>query len=167
MPEVFTSTIVGAPAGEVWALLRDFASIGDWHPALPPCEIENGPADRVGSVRVYPLAGGHRETLVSLDDRHRKITFTFADHAAGLPVRNYLSTRTVRPVTIGNHAYVEWLSRFDCDEPDEDKTAARSVTGCSSRACGRSRTASAPPGRGRARRRNAPPSACLSRPTTG
>jgi hypothetical protein len=31
----------------------------------------------------------------------------------------------VRPVTIGNHAYVEWSSRFDCDEPDEDKTAAQ------------------------------------------
>jgi polyketide cyclase/dehydrase/lipid transport protein len=125
MPEVFTSAMVGAPAGEVWALLRDFASIGDWHPALSPCEIENGPADRVGSVRVYPLAGGHRETLVGLDDRKRTIAFTFADHAAGLPVRNYLSTMTVRPVTIGNHAYVEWSSRFDCDEPDEDKAAAQ------------------------------------------
>jgi hypothetical protein len=125
MPEVFTSTVVGAPVGEVWALLRDFASIGDWHPVLPPCEIENGPADRVGSVRVYPLAGGHRETLVGLDDRHRTITFTFADNAAGLPVRNYLSTITVRPVTIGDHAYVEWSSRFDCDEPDEAKAAAQ------------------------------------------
>jgi hypothetical protein len=125
MPEVFTSTVVGAPADAVWTVLRDFASIGDWHPALPPCEIENGPADRVGSVRVYPLAGGHRETLVSLDDRHRAIAFTFADNAAGLPVRNYLSTMTVRSVTVGNGAYVEWWSRFDCDEPDEEKTTAQ------------------------------------------
>jgi hypothetical protein len=125
MPEVFTSVVVGAPADEVWALLRDFASIGDWHPALPASVIENGPADRVGCVRVYPLAGGHRETLVGLDDQHRAIAFTFADNAAGLPVRNYSSTMTVRPVTIGNCAYVEWRSRFDCDEPDEDKTVAQ------------------------------------------
>ena len=48
-------------------MLRDFAAIGRWHPALPPCEIEGGPADRVGCVRVFPLAGDHRETLVSLD----------------------------------------------------------------------------------------------------
>jgi len=75
MPEVFTSAVVGAPAGEVWALLRDFAAIGDWHPALPPSVIGNGPA--------------------------------------------------VRAVTIGNCAYVEWWSRFDCDEPDEDKTTAQ------------------------------------------
>jgi hypothetical protein len=125
MPKVFTSAVVGAPAGEVWALLRDFAAIGDWHPALPPAEIEDGPADRVGCVRVYPLAGGHRETLVGLDDRQRTITFAFADNAAGLPVRNYLSTMTVRPVTIGNGAYIEWSSQFDCDEPDEDKATAQ------------------------------------------
>jgi hypothetical protein len=125
MPEVFTSTVVAAPVGEVWVLLRDFAAIGNWHPVLPPCEIENGPADRIGCVRVYPLAGGHRETLVSLDDHDRAIAFTFADNAAGLPVRNYLSTMTARPVTIGNHTYVEWSSRFDCDEADEDKTTGQ------------------------------------------
>ena len=60
MPQITESTVVGAPAGEVWALLRDFAASGDWHPALPPAEIEDSPADRVGYVRVYPLAGGHR-----------------------------------------------------------------------------------------------------------
>ena len=71
MPQIFTSTVVGAPVGEAWALLRDFAAIGSWHPALPPCEIEGGPADRAGCVRVFPMAGGHRETLVSLDDERR------------------------------------------------------------------------------------------------
>jgi Polyketide cyclase / dehydrase and lipid transport len=49
MPRVFTSTVAGAPVGEVWALLRDFAAIGSWHPAVPACEIEGGPADRVGA----------------------------------------------------------------------------------------------------------------------
>ena len=125
MPQIVTSTVVASPVSEVWALLRDFAAIGDWHPALPPSVIENGPADRVGCVRVYPLAGGHRETLVRLDDQHRTIAFTFADNAAGLPVRNYLSTMTVRSVTTSNGAYVEWCSRFDCDEQDEDSTTAQ------------------------------------------
>jgi Polyketide cyclase / dehydrase and lipid transport len=120
MSQVFTSTVVGAPVGEVWALLRDFAAIGNWHPALPPCKIENGPADRVGCVRVFPLAGGHRETLVSLDDKRRSIAFTFGDNAAGLPVRRYLSTMSAQPVTLSDHTYVEWVSRFDCDETDED-----------------------------------------------
>jgi hypothetical protein len=125
MPQITESTVVGATAGEVWTLLRDFAAIGDWHPALPPAEIEDGPADRVGCVRVYPLAGGHRETLVALDDQQRRIAFTFADHAAGLPVRSYTSMMTVRPVTVTGYTYVEWSSRFDCDEADEDKVTAQ------------------------------------------
>ena len=43
MPQITESTMVGAPVGEVWTLLRDFAAIGDWHPALPSAEIEDGP----------------------------------------------------------------------------------------------------------------------------
>lgn len=125
MPQVFTSTVVGAPIGEVWALLRDFAAIGNWHPALPPCEIEGGPADRVGCVRVFPLAGSHRETLVGLDDETRAIAFTFADNAGGLRVRRYLSTMTARPITLSNHTYIEWVSRFDCDESDEGAVIAQ------------------------------------------
>jgi Polyketide cyclase / dehydrase and lipid transport len=125
MPQVMESTVVSGPVGEVWALLRDFGAIGDWHPALPPAEIEDGPADRVGSVRVFPLAGGHRETLVALDDQQRRIAFTFADHAAGLPVRSYTSTITARPITVTDGTYIEWSSRFDCDEADEDKTVAQ------------------------------------------
>ena len=125
MPQVTESTVVDGPVGEVWALLRDFAAIGDWHPALPPAEIEDGPADRVGSVRVYPLAGGHRETLTGLDDQRRRIAFTFADHARqgcrSAPTRPLL---TARPVTLSNQTYVEWSSRFDCDEADEDKAIA-------------------------------------------
>ena len=50
--------------------------------------------------------------------------FTFADHAAGLPVRSYASTITVGPVTVTGHTYVKWSSRFDCDEADEDKVIA-------------------------------------------
>ena len=125
MPEVFTSAVVAAPVGEVWALLRDFGAIGSWHPALPPCEIENGPADRVGCTRVFPLAGGHRETLASLDDHRRTLMFTFADNAGGLPVRGYLSRLTARPVTVGNHTYVEWSSEFDCEEAESAKVVAQ------------------------------------------
>ena len=92
MPQVFTSTVVRRSSWRGVGLVRDFAAIGGWHPALPPCEIEGGPADRVGCVRVFPLAGDHRETLVSLDGQHRAIAFTFGDNAAGLRVRRYVST---------------------------------------------------------------------------
>ena len=125
MPQVLVSAVVGAPVAEVWALLRDFSAIGGWHPALPGCRIEDGPADRVGCARVFPLAGNHRETLVSLDDRHRTMAFTFADEGGGLPVRNYVSTMTVRPVTVSDETFIEWRAQFDCDQSAEDKVVAQ------------------------------------------
>lgn len=55
MPQIHTSTVVGAPVGQVWVLLlRDFGAIGDWHPVLPPCRIEGGLADRVGCTPRLP-----------------------------------------------------------------------------------------------------------------
>jgi hypothetical protein len=38
MPQVAESIVVGSPIGEIWALLRDFAAIGDRHPALKALE---------------------------------------------------------------------------------------------------------------------------------
>jgi hypothetical protein len=113
--------MVGSPASEVWSMMRDFAAIGDWPPALRPWLIEDEPAGRVGCVRVVPLAGDRRETLTGLDDQQRRITFTVADIAAGLPGCGYISRITARPVTVTDHTYVERSLQFDCDEADEDK----------------------------------------------
>lgn len=119
MPTVVTSTVLDAPAEEVWALLRDFAAIGSWHPYLPPPTIEDGPADRVGAVRAF---GDHRERLVALDDLDRSTRFAFVD-SGGLPVRDYVSALRVLPASGGS--LVEWTAVFDCDEADEPKVTAQ------------------------------------------
>jgi hypothetical protein len=123
MPSVMTSTVLGATAAEVWPLLRDFAAIGSWHPYLSECRIENGPADRVGSARVFPTYGNHRETLTGLDDRARTMSYVF-DDSAGLPVRDYGCVLRVVPVTDTGHAAVMWEGSFDCDAADEAKVVA-------------------------------------------
>src|SRR2546423_15334932 len=93
---ILTSTVLDAPPETVWPLLRDFAAIGDWHPFLPSVRIDDGPADRVGCVRVFPEAGGHRERLVALDDPARRIEDTL-EGTAGLPGRDYLSAQRGAP----------------------------------------------------------------------
>ncbi len=56
MVEVRRSTIIDAPIGDVWAILRDFNSHHRWHPAIAFSEIEGGdPVDAVGSVRRFRL----------------------------------------------------------------------------------------------------------------
>jgi hypothetical protein len=119
MPDVMTSTVLPAPAAQVWRLLRDFAAIASWHPYLTECRIENGPADRVGCSRVFPGYGDHRETLTGVNDRDRTISYVF-DDSAGLPVRDYRCTLGAMPVTDVDHTFVQWEARFDCDAADED-----------------------------------------------
>jgi hypothetical protein len=126
MPTITESEVLDAPAARVWALLRDFSAIGDWHPHLPPVQIEGGPADRVGATRVFPALGEHRETLLALDDLARSATWRF-DDAGGLPVRDYLSTLQVTPV--GDRSVVAWSARFDCDAADEAAVRAQVLDG--------------------------------------
>ena len=119
MPTITSSAVLDAPAEQVWSLLRDFGAIGSWHPFLPPPSIEDGPADRVGAVRVF---GDHRERLVALDDLERRTLFAFED-SGGLPVRDYVSSLRVRPAADGS--LVEWSASFDCDAADEPKVVAQ------------------------------------------
>jgi hypothetical protein len=122
MPTVMASTVLETAVGQVWTLLRDFGAISDWHPGLPPCEIEDGPADRVGAVRVFPAFGGHRERLVALDDRAHTITVAFVTNA-GLPVRDYVTAIQVSPVGAGERSIVEWSAWYDCDAVDDEHVA--------------------------------------------
>jgi Polyketide cyclase / dehydrase and lipid transport len=112
-----------APATPAWALRRDFSAIGDWRPHLPPAQIENGPADGVGATQVFPGLGGHRKTLLALDDLARSSTWRF-DDSGGLPVRDYLSTIQVTP-RVDGRSQVTRSARFDCDAADEPAVRAQ------------------------------------------
>jgi Polyketide cyclase / dehydrase and lipid transport len=124
MSSVMISTVLGAPVAQVWPLLRDFAAIASWHPYLTECQIENGPADRVGCSRVFRTYGNHRETLAGLDDQARMVSYVF-DDSAGLPVRDYGCVLRVVPVTDVDRTFVQWEARFDCDAADEDNVMAQ------------------------------------------
>ncbi|RJL30377.1 SRPBCC family protein [Bailinhaonella thermotolerans] len=122
MPEVVASTVVDAPADEVWGLLRDFGGMSRWHPAMAPSEIEGGgPADAVGCVRVFTtvLGPGHRDRLTALDDRER--TYAYTSESTRMPIRDYRARVRVLPVTEGDRAFVEWSARFDCDADVAEK----------------------------------------------
>jgi len=56
MAKIFTSSAINAPIDEVWAKIRDFNALPDWHPAIADSHIENGePSDKVGCIRNFNL----------------------------------------------------------------------------------------------------------------
>ena len=56
----YASTVIDAPADEVWAHIRDFNGLATWHSGLvTTSEIEDGKTgDQVGAVRSFTLADG-------------------------------------------------------------------------------------------------------------
>lgn len=117
MAKAYTSTVVNAPADEVWAYLRDFNDLPKWTGGIViESEIEHGlGGDQVGSVRSFKLDDGEhlRERLLSHSDIYQMYTYNF--EKTPFDVDNYHAKLRVRPVTDGSISFVEWSATFDCD----------------------------------------------------
>jgi uncharacterized protein YndB with AHSA1/START domain len=122
MARAYASIILKAPVESVWSLVRDFNGLPNWAPAVAKSKIEGGlDADVVGCVRsFYTHDGGHiRERLLALDDANYFMTYNFEKPA--FPVKNYIATLRLYPVTHGDETFAEWSAEFDEAPGDEGK----------------------------------------------
>jgi len=117
---------IDALAAQVWAVIRSFDALADWHPA-----VAASPADRAnahGSVRRLSLQGGGAvvETLDQHDDAHMTYTYRAEDGGA-LPVTGYKST--IRVAADGAGSTVEWKGDFAAAPGVEDAAAEAAMRG--------------------------------------
>jgi hypothetical protein len=120
MTQVYTSSVIAAPVDQVWAAIRNFNGLPDWHPAIAESRIEGGaPADQVGCVRAFRLKDGGfiRERLLALSDYDYSCTYSILESPMG--VENYVATLKVTPITDGGRSFAEWSAEFDCQEERE------------------------------------------------
>ncbi len=131
--KVVETITINAPASAVWAKIRNFDALKDWHPAVATSPADKGNAE--GSVRQISLKGGGAlvETLEGYDDAKKKYNYRAKDGGA-LPVTNYTSTISVSGS--GNVTTVEWRGAFyrgfpNNDPPPDknDEAAVKAVTG--------------------------------------
>ena len=125
---------IDAPADKVWAKIKDFGALKDWHPAVAESPADKGNTE--GSVRSLKLKGGGAltETLEKYDDAQKKYSYRAKDGGA-LPVTNYTSTIQVLPDGAAK-SVVEWRGAFyrgypNNDPPPEqnDEAAVKAITG--------------------------------------
>jgi len=127
MAKVYTSSVIGAPAQQVWAIVRDFNALPDWHPAIAESRIEDGlPSDKVGCVRNFTLTDGGtiREQLLMLSDFDFTCSYAILESPMG--VRNYVATLRLIPVTDGNRTFAEWTAEFDC-APEQERELVQQI----------------------------------------
>jgi carbon monoxide dehydrogenase subunit G len=116
--KVTEKVTIDAPADAVWAKVKDFAALKDWHPAVAESSASAGNSE--GSVRSLKLKGGGalEETLESYDAAKMKYAYRAKDGGA-LPVTNYSSTIFVTASGAGQ-SVVEWRGAFYRAYPNND-----------------------------------------------
>jgi hypothetical protein len=127
MAKVYVSSIIPAPAGPVWAVVRDFNGLPDWTKFVVESRIEqNMPADRIGCVRNFRLRDGGRirERLLALSDYDMSCAYAILESPMG--VENYIATLRLIPVTEGDQTFVEWTAEFDA-APDRENGLVESI----------------------------------------
>lgn len=131
--KVVETVKIDAPAAAVWARIKNFDALKDWHPAVGSSPADKGNTE--GSERKVALKGGGAlvETLERYDDAQMRYSYRSKDGGA-LPVTNYTSTITVTGE--GNTSTVEWRGAFyrgfpNNDPPPDknDEAAVKAVTG--------------------------------------
>jgi hypothetical protein len=127
MTKVYVSSMLAAPADQLWERIRDFNGLPDWHPLIANSRIENNwPADKVGCIRNFNLkdGGNIREQLLMLSDYDYTCMYSILESPLG--VSNYLATLKLTPVTDGNQTFAEWSADFDC-EPGREQALAQQI----------------------------------------
>ena len=125
--KVYTSSVIDAPAEQVWARIRDFNGLPAWTPFVAESRIEGGqPSDKIGCVRNFRLKDGGiiREQLVTLSDYDYQCSYSILESPLG--VDNYIATLKLTPVTDGNRTFAEWWAEFDC-APDRESQLSRDI----------------------------------------
>lgn len=121
MTRIFVSAVIDAPAEKVWAQVRDFNNLPEWHPKFSRSHIEGGqPSDQVGCIRKFDIAGGGgtiRERLLELSDV--EYSFRYCILTSPLPVKNYVAQLTLYPVTVGDKTVGIWTAEFEVTNDDE------------------------------------------------
>jgi uncharacterized protein YndB with AHSA1/START domain len=122
MARAYASAIIKAPIETVWGLIRDFNGLPNWVPGITDSKIESGlDADVVGCIRSFHVADGTlvRERLLSLDDAQHSFSYNFETPA--FPIKNYIATVRLMPVTHSDQTFAEWEATFDEAPGDEGK----------------------------------------------
>lgn len=121
MARVYISSVIGAPASQVWERVRDFNGLPRWLPAVRDSRIENAePSDKIGCVRDFHLQNGDhlREKLLGLSDYDMFCTYSILE--SPMPLTDYVATLRLTPITDGDRTFAEWSAEFECAADAEE-----------------------------------------------
>ncbi|MEI8145148.1 MAG: SRPBCC family protein [Alphaproteobacteria bacterium] len=117
--KVWTSAVIHGPVDKVWARIRDFAGMGDWHPAITKMHMIGGVrSDKVSGTRDFMFGEGHlHEELIHLNDIER--SFSYRITKCDMPWLNYISGPRLWPITATGETFAMWTGDWDASPHDD------------------------------------------------
>jgi hypothetical protein len=129
--------VLAVAAAQAWGLVRDFDAMPAWNDTVRQSHIEDGPADRVGCLRVLVFDDGgvwtHRLTGLSDVDMKLQYSIVGTPEPMRIPVWNYHAEMRIIPGggDVLNAAHptctVEWRADFETAHADEMTARANQV----------------------------------------
>lgn len=104
-----------APIEDVWGLVNSFNGLSLWHDGVKESRIEDEKGDNtIGGVRNVSLketTDSVRELLLAYDHLNHSYTYSML---SGMPLKNYVATMVLFPITETNQTLFVTKSEFVC-----------------------------------------------------
>lgn len=137
MVHISRDITLAVSAERAWALIRDFDAMPRWNDTVRSSRIENGPADRVGCLRVLEFDDGglwtHQLTGLSDEDFCLQYRIIGTPLPMRIPVWNYRARIGVQPLaraTAGSaldQCLVRWEADFETEHEADMQARAGQV----------------------------------------
>ena len=110
----YNSIVIGASPDKVWSVLKDFHELS-WakNVVSKVTVVGNKSSDEIGAKRI--LNDAFHETLLSLDNKARRFTYSIDDGPAAVSkdnVEGYVGEVTLFPISENNTSFVIWSSKW-------------------------------------------------------
>lgn len=129
MTRVTISDVLDISANDLWAVLRDFNALPQYHPFFATSEIENGwPSDRIGCVRNFTGTEPGvtvRERLLALDDAQMRCRYEIIGLNEDFVF--YISEVRLWRVTQTGQCFGQWWAEFDMGDAGRNAAFAERV----------------------------------------
>ncbi|WP_428032824.1 SRPBCC family protein [Ancylobacter sp.] len=124
--KVYCASRLDAPLATVWAAVRDFAGMADWHPDITAMTMLDGArSDKVSGVRDFLFGEGRlHEQLTYLSDADT--AFRYKINASPMPWLNYHAGLRLYPVTADGTTLAVWTADWVAS-PQDDLTLIPTV----------------------------------------
>lgn len=128
-PLSVTETIeINAPVAKVWAAIKDYDGLTNWHPGFAKDEIVKGTNNTPGAVRALTIKDGptFTEELLAFSEKDHSYQYKIIE--SPLPLQDYVSTISVKAGMEGT-TVVTWVGKFKRKNPADNPPEAESDAG--------------------------------------